>query len=259
VQPNGVAGRVNGRRIKVGSQGFLADEIRSAAGVGGPTTGTDSGITSRVYLGVDGRLAGVFIFGDALRPAADRTIAWLQATGYRTALVSGDGAAATLAVGRRIGIPQVWGGRLPQEKAAIVQALQAEGQQVAMVGDGINDAPALAQADLALAVHAGSHLGREVADVTLMRGDPFQVKDFLRLAQQVNRKTRQNLVFSCLYNAISLPVAMAGWLTPLVAVCAMLLSSLSVIGNTLRARGGTTDGTPQLPLVRSLQTWGAAG
>jgi P-type E1-E2 ATPase len=119
------------------------------------------------------------------------------------------------------------------DKAVFVQKLQENGKKVAMVGDGINDAPALVQADLAMAVFSGSHLGKEAADITLMRGDPGQILEFFDLAKMVNQKIHQNFVFSFLYNIISIPIAMSGLLTPLVAVCAMLLSSLSVTGNTL--------------------------
>jgi P-type E1-E2 ATPase len=147
-------------------------------------------------------------------------------------LVSGDGSKTTQAIGRRLGIKECLGGRLPAEKAELVSGLQRQGQKVLMVGDGINDAPALAQADLSLAVFAGGSLGREVADATLMRAEPAQIIEFLDLGRAVNRKIRQNLALTFLYNAISIPVAMSGLLSPLVAVCAMLFSSLSVIGNT---------------------------
>ena len=102
-----------------------------------------------------------------------------------------------------------------------------------MVGDGINDAPALVQADLAVAVYSGSHLGKEAADITLMQGDPGKIADYLNLAKQVTAKIYQNLFLSLLYNTVSIPIAMSGLLTPIVAVCAMLLSSLCVTGNTL--------------------------
>jgi P-type E1-E2 ATPase len=121
----------------------------------------------------------------------------------------------------------------PADKAQLIAEIQSRGGAVAMMGDGVNDAPALVSADIGVAVFAGRHLGREAQAVTLMRGDPAQLVDFLTFAGRVRRKIQQNLAGSCLYNLISIPVAMAGWLSPLVAVGAMLLSSLSVTGNTL--------------------------
>ena len=156
----------------------------------------------------------------------------LQRRGLRVILVSGDGSETTQAIGHKLGITECLGGRLPAEKAELVSDLQKRGKKVLMVGDGINDAPALAQADLSLAVFAGGSLGKEVADATLMRAEPAQINEFLDFSRAVTRKIRQNLVLTFLYNTVSIPVAMSGLLSPLVAVCAMLLSSLSVIGNT---------------------------
>ncbi len=149
------------------------------------------------------------------------------------AMVSGDGERAVRAVADRLGLPEADGGKLPGDKAAYIREMQRAGEAVAMVGDGINDAPAMVQADLAVAVHSGNPLHRETAHLTLMGGDPAQLLDFLELAARTNRKAAQNFAFTFCYNAVAIPVAMAGLLTPLVAVCAMLLSSLSVIGNTL--------------------------
>jgi P-type E1-E2 ATPase len=161
------------------------------------------------------------------------TVDELNRRGFRLALVSGDGDLTTRRIGEEVGFRQSHGGRFPQDKADCITELQHQGHQVAMVGDGINDAPALVQADLSLAVHSGGQLSKEAADITLMRAEPRQIIEFLDFAGQVNKKISQNLGFTFLYNAVSIPIAMSGLLNPPVAVSAMLLSSLSVIGNTL--------------------------
>ena len=184
-------------------------------------------------MSIGNRLAAVFVFGDRIRNGAGATIEKLLERKFRLALVSGDGTETTRAVAKDVGINAAYGNQMPNDKVAVVKALQSQSPAVAMVGDGINDAPALVQADLSLAVHSGANLGEEVADVTLMRAEPEQLIDFLNFAGAVNRKIYQNLVFTFGYNAISIPLAMSGLLTPLVAVSAMLLSSISVIGNTL--------------------------
>jgi P-type E1-E2 ATPase len=137
---------------------------------------------------------------------------------------------------------------MPIDKARYIERLRQQGQLVAMVGDGINDAPALTSADLSVAVFAGRQLGQEAQAVTLMQGDPLQFDVFLRFAETVNRKIQQNLWGSLVYNLVSIPIAMAGWLSPLVAVGAMLLSSLSVTGNTLLLlRGQKRAASPEPP------------
>jgi P-type E1-E2 ATPase len=175
----------------------------------------------------------VFVFGDTLRPGVADMVNELLQRNYRIALISGDHQPTTEAVAREIGIAQAFGNRLPADKAAYICDLQQEGRRVAMVGDGINDAPALVQADLSFAVYSGGSLGKESAEISFMRGDPGQLPAFLDFAARVNRKIHQNLTFTFLYNIVSIPIAMSGLLNPLIAVCAMLLSSLSVTGNTL--------------------------
>jgi heavy metal translocating P-type ATPase len=228
---NGMSGLWQGLEVKIGSAEFLAEEFSGQGLLLGPVRLHQAG-SSSVYLGAGGRPAAVLVFGDQLREGIEQVVKDLQRRGLRLILVSGDGAEATQAIGRALGIAESLGGRLPAEKAEVVSDLQRRGKKVLMVGDGINDAPALAQADLSLAVFAGGRLGKEVADATLMRAEPAQITEFLDFSHTVNRKIRQNLVLTFLYNAISIPVAMSGLLSPLVAVCAMLLSSLSVIGNT---------------------------
>ena len=232
-EESGVSGLWEGIEAKIGSGAFLAEEFAGLEPSPGAGVDREAG-RSLVYLGAGGRPAAVFVFGDALRANAAEAVAALQRREIRPILVSGDGADTTRAVGRRLGIAETHGGRLPADKAALVSELRRRGRRVAVVGDGVNDAPAMAAADLSLAVFAGGSLGREVADVTLMRSDPLQIPEFLGFAATVNRTIRQNLAFTFIYNAIAIPVAMAGLLSPLVAVCAMLLSSLSVIGNTCR-------------------------
>jgi heavy metal translocating P-type ATPase len=193
----------------------------------------DQAISSSVYLTMDGRIIGRIIFGDRIKKGAIETIQKLHKRDYQSFLVSGDSENATEKVARDLGIQNALGEMTPLQKADFISSLKKEGKIVAMAGDGINDAPALTGSDLAMAVHSGSLLGKEAAHLTLMRGEPLQVIDFLNLARRVNGKINQNLVFSFLYNFIAIPAAMAGLLSPLVAVCAMLLSSLSVTGNTL--------------------------
>ncbi len=229
---NGMTGRLGEDDVKIGSKDFIAENLKAPSAI--PAARQKDGIVqSTVYMSYGKQLCAVFVFGDRLRETASDTVEKLQQKGYHIALVSGDGEDATRAVGNMLGIQNAYGGRLPADKAALVRDMQKKGRIVAMVGDGINDAPALVQSDLAVAVHSGSHLGEEAADITLMQGNPRQILDYLNLAKRVNRKIHQNLMFSLVYNTISIPIAMGGLLTPVVAVCAMLLSSLSVTGNAL--------------------------
>ena len=224
----------NGDPVRIGGAAFVFGEEMPVLPFPASDSGRGAGIFhSSVYLCLAEKAVAVFRFEDRLRPEIPETTVLLRRRGYTIGVVSGDASDATGAVARRIGAHLCEGGRRPRQKMRIVADLQAAGHKVAMVGDGVNDAPALSQADLAVAVKAGSPLGKEAAHITLMRGEVSQLIDFLDLAKRVRRKIRQNFGFTIVYNLVCIPVAMAGWLTPLVAVCAMLASSLSVIGNTM--------------------------
>ncbi len=233
VDDKGLQGWAGDGQIKIGSAEYLARELERDESGSVKKAVREQPKHSFVFLGFEGQLAAVFVFGDRLRRDARSAIEELDRRGYRLSLVSGDGDRTTKTIGAEVGIRQAYGGRFPQDKADHIAALQHQGLQVAMVGDGINDAPALVQADLSMAVHSGGQLSKEAADITLMRAEPHQIIEFLDFAGQVNKTISQNLGFTFLYNAVSIPIAMSGLLNPLVAVSAMLLSSLSVIGNTL--------------------------
>jgi heavy metal translocating P-type ATPase len=232
-EKNGVTGRFQGDILKIGSAEFLKNTMIKFNQLPASDDDQQGSAYSHVYMSIADQPAAVFVFGDRIRNGAGATVEKLLQQGFQLALVSGDGIETTRAVAKEVGIHDAYGGQMPDDKVAIVKTLQGQNQPVAMVGDGINDAPALVQADLSLAVHSGANLGEEVADVTLMRAEPEQLVDFLRFAGAVNKKISQNLIFTFAYNVISIPMAISGLLTPLVAVSAMLLSSISVIGNTL--------------------------
>jgi heavy metal translocating P-type ATPase len=254
IHQNGIVGRVGKATVKIGSKEFLAREIAAFGSRFSLNLNQFDAAPSLVYMSCESRLAAAFIFGDTIREGASATLKRLQALGYSLAIVSGDGEKTTRIIGQKVNVQSAQGGMLPPDKAKFIDNLRIKGHRVAMVGDGINDAPALARADLAVAVHSGSHLGKEVADLTLMRGEPVQILDFLNLTKRVNQKVNQNLICSFIYNILSIPIAMSGLLNPLVAfiynilsipiamsgllnplvaVSAMLLSSLSVTVNTL--------------------------
>ncbi len=224
----GVGGTFRGAEARIGSWAFVtrADEPSS------PTSPAEQ-IFSPVYLSLNGLVCAVLWFGDKVRKNAGALVEHLRTSGCRVCLISGDARPVTAAVAAKLGIAESRGGLLPEDKARFVARLQAQGRCVMMVGDGINDAPALARSDLSVAVHRDTALTQQAAQVTLMRGDPDQLLDFLHLGARVNAKVAQNLTCAWVYNLIGLPIAMAGWLNPLVAVAAMLLSSMTVIGNTL--------------------------
>jgi Cu+-exporting ATPase len=190
--------------------------------------------TFPVLLAVDNRIVAGFEFADEPLPEVAETLRALRQAGLRLVLCSGDRAEAVAAFAERVGIDEWHAAQLPHQKAEVVRRLQAEGRRVAFVGDGINDAPALAEADLGVVVATGTQLAAENADLMLLNRDLRTVLTALRLSQAIYRVIRQNLFFAFVYNTLGIPLAAMGYLNPMVAALAMSLSSVSVVGNALR-------------------------
>jgi len=186
----------------------------------------------------DGELAlmGLLAFGDAVKPAARDAIARLHALGVATVMLTGDNRGSADAVAGQLGIREVHAEVLPADKAAVVKSLRDQGHRVAMVGDGINDAPALAAADVGIAMSTGADVAMDAAGITLMRGDPRLVADAIDVSRRTWRTIQRGLFWAFAYNVIGIPLAALGWLSPVIAGAAMALSSVSVVGNALLLR-----------------------
>ena len=186
--------------------------------------------------GEHAELLGLLAFGDAIKASARDAIARLHALGIETVMLTGDNRGSAEAVARELGIRQFRAEVLPGDKAAVVQELRSAGQVVAMVGDGINDAPALAAADVGIAMSTGTDVAMEVAGITLMRGDPRLVADALDVSRRTYATLKRGLFWAFVYNVVGIPLAALGLLNPVVAGAAMALSSVSVVGNALLLR-----------------------
>ena len=231
----GLSGRVADRCVAVGNRKLLAAEC-IALGLeldAQAATWEAEGLTV-AFAAVDGTCVGALAFGDRPRAEAVEVIAELRARGIRTVLLSGDSPATTERVARSVGVDAWVGGVAPAEKAEAVRRFQAEGKVVAMVGDGVNDAPALAAADLGIAMGSGADLATHAAPVVLMRDSLSRITSIFRLATLTVRVLKQNLFWAFFYNTLGIALAMTGILNPILAAGAMVLSSLSVIGISMR-------------------------
>ncbi len=240
----GVLGRIDGRRVSLGSGKFMAEQGVDTSTLDAEAESLRADGATAIFAAVDGALAGVFAIADPIKATTLRAVQALQAEGVRLVMMTGDNRTTALAVARQLGITEVEAEVLPQDKAAVVQRLGAEGRKVAMAGDGVNDAPALAAAEVGVAMGAGSDVAIESAGVTLLKGDLQGLVKARRLSHAVMSNIRQNLFFAFAYNVAGVPIAAGllypvfGWLlSPAIAAGAMALSSVSVVTNALRLRG----------------------
>nr|WP_245159368.1 heavy metal translocating P-type ATPase [Brevundimonas intermedia] len=239
----GVTGVVDGRRVALGNGRYLKEIGVEVAALEAEAEALRQNGATAIFVAVDGVAAGVLGIADPVKATTAEAIRALKAAGLRLVMMTGDNRTTAEAVARRLGIDDVQAEVLPQDKAAVVERLRAEGRIVAMAGDGVNDAPALAAADVGVAMGAGSDVAIESAGVTLLGGDLQGIVRARKLSKAVMSNIRQNLVFAFGYNALGIPVA-AGLLYPIfglllspaLAALAMALSSVSVIGNALRLR-----------------------
>ncbi len=242
----GVAGTVDGRQVVLGNRRMMEREPElDPAWIEKAETAREEGETV-LYAAIDGRPAGLLGVADPIKYSTPEALQALHESGIRVVMLTGDNRVTAEAIGTRLGIDEIHAEVLPEDKNRIVRELQAQGLRVAMAGDGINDAPALAQADVGIAMGTGTDVAMESAGVTLVQGDLRGLAKARRLSQATMKNIRQNLFFAFVYNALGVPIA-AGvlypWtgllLNPMIAAAAMSFSSVSVIGNALRLRGKT--------------------
>jgi Cu+-exporting ATPase len=239
----GVTGTVDGRRVVLGNRALLAEAHADPGALAAKADGLAADGQGVVFVAVDGRVAGLLAVSDPVKASTPEALRLLRADGVRLVMVTGDSRTTAEAVARRLGIDEVHAEVRPEQKVEAVARLQAEGRVVAVAGDGVNDAPALARADVGIAMGTGADVAMESAGVTLIKGDLRAVARARRLSRATMRNIRQNLFFAFVYNALGIPLA-AGvlypafglLLNPMVAAAAMSFSSVSVIGNALRLR-----------------------
>ena len=231
----GISGWVDGSQVSIGSRRMMAESGASlVAETESAAAGWEANGSTVTWIACDGAVAGAMVLGDRIRPDAAQLVRELRRRGIRTALISGDAEATTAWVAAEIGADEYRSAVLPEEKVAAVRSFQQGGARVAMIGDGINDAPALAAADLGIALGSGSDLAMQAAPIVLMSNSLGRVIEAFDLSRATFRVVRQNLFWAFFYNAAGIVLAVTGVLSPIFAAAAMVFSSLSVIGNSLR-------------------------
>jgi Cu+-exporting ATPase len=237
----GALGTVEGKRIVLGNAVFLKDQGVDTSELSTQADDLRRTGATAIFIGIDGKVAGAFAIADPVKETTPQALAALRKEGIRVVMLTGDNRTTAKAVAAKLGIDDVEAEVLPDQKSAVVAKFKQEGRVVAMAGDGVNDAPALAAADVGIAMGSGTDVAIESAGVTLLKGDLNGIVRARRLSQATMSNIRQNLVFAFIYNAAGIPVA-AGLLyppfgillSPMIAAAAMALSSVSVVTNALR-------------------------
>ncbi|ALX66340.1 heavy metal translocating P-type ATPase [Microbacterium sp. XT11] len=238
VEGKGVQGMVDGHAVVVGRETLLADwAMHLSPEVAGAKGRAEAEGKTVVAVGWDGAARGILVIADTVKPTSAQAVKELLALGLTPVLLTGDNDAVARRVAAEVGIDRVHAEVLPQDKVDVVARLQAEGKVVAMVGDGVNDAPALAKADLGLAMGTGTDVAIEASDITLVRGDLRSAVDAIRLSRRTLSTIKTNLFWAFAYNVAAIPIAALGMLNPMLAGAAMAFSSVFVVGNSLRLRG----------------------
>jgi Cu+-exporting ATPase len=239
----GAQGTVEGKKVVLGNAAFMAEQKIDIAPLASRANDLRRDGATAIFAAIDGKLSGVFAIADAIKPTTPAALAALAKSGVRIVMLTGDNRTTANAVAKRLGIQDIEAEILPEQKSALVAKFKAQGRIVAMAGDGVNDAPALAAADVGIAMGSGTDVAMESAGITLLKGDLTGIVRARTLSRGTMRNIRQNLFFAFVYNAVGVPVA-AGLLypsfgillSPIIAAAAMALSSVSVIGNALRLR-----------------------
>ncbi|POA63184.1 heavy metal translocating P-type ATPase [Pseudomonas sp. GW531-T4] len=241
---HGIEGRVDNQHIWLGNRRLCARQGISTEAAEEHLIRLEADGKTSMLVGADERLLGVIAVADTIKPEAAEAVAALQASGIKVVLLSGDNHRTAEAVARQVGIERVIAEVLPDDKAAVIRQLQSDGQVVAMVGDGVNDAPALATADIGIAIGSGSDVAKETGGIILLKNDVRDVVTAIKLSRATMVKIKQNLFWAFIYNSVGIPIAAFGLLNPIIAAAAMALSSLSVIANSAllkRARIGLSQ------------------